>query len=58
MIQIFQTQVRRWGHECTTQSTSKQVFLSERVNQASLSGHDGTEDYYTLREEATFSQYG
>ena len=40
-IRIFQTQVWRWGRECTTQSTSKQVVPSERANQASLSGHDG-----------------
>lgn len=44
-IQIFQTQVRLWGRECTAQSTRKQVFLSERVNQARLSGNDGKSLY-------------
>ena len=48
-IQIFQTQVRLWGCECTTQSKSKQVFLSERVKQARLSGNDGKSLYSLSR---------
>lgn len=48
-IQIFHTQVRLWGCECTTQSTRKQVFLSERVNQATLSGSDGKSLYSSSR---------
>ena len=48
-IQIFQTQVRLWGCECATQSRRKQVFLSERVKQARLSGNDGKSLYSSSR---------
>lgn len=48
-IQIFQTQVRLWGCECATQSRSKQVFLSERVKQARLSGNDEKSLYSSSR---------
>ena len=41
-----------WGHECTTQSTNKQVFLSERTSESSKFISRTMEDYFSVRVEA------